>query len=431
MQIEYTVKQLEALNKLSRFDDCQMLVFGAAASTGKSFLGCDWQLKRRLRYPGTRGVIGRAELKRLQLSTMKTFWEVCGLYGLKPSIHYTYNGQLNILKFYNGSEIILMDMADMPSDPQFQRFGSMEITDYFVDEVGEISKRAIDILDSRVRFKLVNNRPKGFLTCNPTKGWLYNDVYLPAKQGLLPPHVSFIQALPSDNPHTDPVYMDKLNRLPEYDRQRLLFGNWEYDDDADALFKTDDLARCFRNEIDDKAPTYITADIARFGKDRTVILVWRGLTVVDCKILHRADTQEVGQQIRDLIKRYEVKLSNVIADEDGMGGGVVDFVKCRGFMNGSKAPHPERFTNLKAECYYQLALEIERGNIVFMAGERNQIIKELEMIKRHRSNTDQKLSVTPKDQIKNTYGISPDIADAIMMRMYWVVSATRGVYAVN
>jgi len=431
MTVEYTPKQLEALRKLSRHDNCQMLVFGAAASTGKSFLGCDWQIKRRLRYPGTRGVIGRAELKRLQLSTMKTFWEVATMHGLKPSVHYTYNGQLNILRFYNGSEIILMDMADMPSDPQFQRFGSMEITDYFVDEVGEISKRAIDILDSRVRFRLVDNKPKGFLTCNPTKGWLYNDIYLPARQGSLPDHVSFIQALPTDNPHTDPVYMDKLNRLPEYDRQRLLFGNWEYDDDSNSLFKTDDLNRCFRNEVDDKATMYITADIARFGKDRTVIVVWRGLTAIDLKILHRADTQEVGEVIRDLIKRYEVKLSNVIADEDGIGGGVVDMVKCRGFMNGSKAPHPERYTNLKAECYYQLALMIEQGKIVFMAGEKNQIIRELEMIKRHRSNSDQKLTVTPKDEIARQHGISPDLADAIMMRMYFVVSATRGTYAVN
>ena len=177
-KIEYNEKQKLALKYLSIDSDVWQVLYGGAASGGKSFLGCDWQIKRRLKYPGTRGLIGRAELKKLRLSTMATFFELCAQYGLVAGRDYTYNGQDHVINWYNGSQTILMDLADMPSDAEFQRFGSIEITDYFVDEAGEVSEKCIAILASRVRYKLINDKPKGLLTCNPHKGWLYNDFYM-------------------------------------------------------------------------------------------------------------------------------------------------------------------------------------------------------------------------------------------------------------
>ncbi len=175
--MQYHAKQIEALEQLSIDNDCRQLLYGGSAGSGKSFLGCDWQIKRRLKYPGTRGLIGRSELKKLRLSTMATFFELCSMYGLNPDKHWTYNGQDHVVKFYNGSQIILMDLADLPSDPEFQRFGSIELTDAFVDEAGEVSQKCIDILSSRLRYKLINDKPKLLMTCNPHKGWLYNEFF--------------------------------------------------------------------------------------------------------------------------------------------------------------------------------------------------------------------------------------------------------------
>jgi len=101
MEIQYHDKQIEALHALSVDSNIRQLLYGGSAGSGKSFLGCDWQIKRRLKYAGTRGLIGRAELKKLRLSTMATFFELCASYGLAPGKHYTYNGQDHIIKSAN------------------------------------------------------------------------------------------------------------------------------------------------------------------------------------------------------------------------------------------------------------------------------------------------------------------------------------------
>ena len=426
-KIEYNEKQKLALKYLSIESDIWQVLYGGAASGGKSFLGCDWQIKRRLKYPGTRGLIGRAELKKLRLSTMATFFELCAQYGLVAGRDYTYNGQDHVINWYNGSQTILMDLADMPSDAEFQRFGSIEITDYFVDEAGEVSEKCIAILASRVRYKLVNDKPKGLLTCNPHKGWLYNDFYNAKRNGTIRSDREFIQALPTDNPHISPVYLQSLQLLPDIDRKRLLEGDWDYDETKDRLYEYDDLLRCFRpsTTLGDK---FITADIARMGDDRTVIVVWNNLHAEKFVVLKHKPINEVVDTINDLIKNHSVRLSNVLVDEDGIGGGAVDYLRCKGFLNGSKSVR-DNYMNLKSDCYFKLGELITNNLITFESTHKDTIVKELEMIRREKLDSDGKLRVTNKEDLKKRHGISPDFADAIMMRAFYELKKNFGKYA--
>jgi len=426
-EIVYNDKQKLALKYLSIESDIWQVLYGGAASGGKSFLGCDWQIKRRLKYPGTRGLIGRAELKKLRLSTMATFFELCAQYGLVAGRDYTYNGQDHVINWYNGSQTILMDLADMPSDAEFQRFGSIEITDYFVDEAGEVSEKCIAILASRVRYKLINDKPKGLLTCNPHKGWLYNDFYNAKRNGTIRSDREFIQALPTDNPHISPVYLQSLQLLPDIDRKRLLEGDWDYDETKDRLYEYDDLLRCFRpsTTLGDK---FITADIARMGDDRTVIVVWNNLHAEKFVVLKHKPINEVVDTINDLIKNHSVRLSNVLVDEDGIGGGCKDYLHCKGFLNGSKAVR-DNYMNLKSDCYFKLGELISSNAITFESTHKDTIVKELEMIRREKIDSDGKLRVTNKEDLKKRHGISPDFADAIMMRAFYELKKNFGKYA--
>jgi len=426
-EIVYNDKQKLALKYLSIESDIWQVLYGGAASGGKSFLGCDWQIKRRLKYPGTRGLIGRAELKKLRLSTMATFFELCAQYGLVAGRDYTYNGQDHVINWYNGSQTILMDLADMPSDAEFQRFGSIEITDYFVDEAGEVSEKCIAILASRVRYKLINDKPKGLLTCNPHKGWLYNDFYNAKRNGTIRSDREFIQALPTDNPHISPVYLQSLQLLPDIDRKRLLEGDWDYDETKDRLYEYDDLLRCFRpsTNLGDK---FITADIARMGDDRTVIVVWNNLHAEKFVVLKHKPINEVVDTINDLIKNHSVRLSNVLVDEDGIGGGCKDYLHCKGFLNGSKAVR-DNYMNLKSDCYFKLGELISSNAITFESTHKDTIVKELEMIRREKIDSDGKLRVTNKEDLKKRHGISPDFADAIMMRAFYELKKNFGKYA--
>jgi PBSX family phage terminase large subunit len=425
--IQFHDKQKEALSYLAIDNECRQLLYGGSAGSGKSFLGCDWQIKRRLKYPGTRGLIGRAELKKLRLSTLATFFELCTKYNLIAGKHFTYNGQDHVINWFNGSQIILMDLADMPSDADFSRFGSLEITDYFVDEASEVSEKCINILNSRVRYKLINDNPKGLLTCNPHKGWLYREFFDAQRNNSIRKDRRFIQALPTDNPHISPVYIESLQMLPDIDRKRLLEGDWDYDETKDRLYEYDDLLRCFRpsTTLGDK---FITADIARMGDDRTVIVVWNNLHAEKFVVLKHKPINEVVDTINDLIKNHSVRLSNVLVDEDGIGGGCKDYLHCKGFLNGSKAVR-DNYMNLKSDCYFKLGELISSNAITFESTHKDTIVKELEMIRREKIDSDGKLRVTNKEDLKKRHGISPDFADAIMMRAFYELKKNFGKYA--
>jgi phage terminase large subunit len=426
--VRFLPKQLDCLRELATTSPRELVLFGGAAGGSKSFLGCAWQIERRLKYAGTRGLIGRAKLDTLKKTTLKTFFEVAQMYGLRVDKDYRYNAHTNVIAFINGSEIILKDLFAYPSDPLFDSLGSLELTDFFVDEASQVSKKAVDILRSRVRFKLrqLELAPKGLLTCNPHKGWLYAEFYNPWKQNQLPEFYAFVQSNSADNPHLPETYRQTLERLPEVDRLRLLVGDWDYDETADQLFGTENVLRCFRAE-EYQGQMFITADIARLGKDRTVIAVWRGLQCLELVILKKQRVPEVVEAIRGLVNRYGVKLANVVCDEDGIGGGAVDLLACRGFLNGGRAKHPERFANLKTECYFKMAELVEQNKLLLPYKHRDEISRELDMIRRRNPDGDGKLAVVGKEEMARLHGISPDIADALMLRMFFELRPNYGV----
>jgi hypothetical protein len=426
---KFNERQEIAISYLSPSSEVEQILYGGGVYGGKSWLGCYWQILRRLKYPNTRGLIGRAELKKLQLSTMSTFWELCTKMNLTPGKDYAYNGQLNRITWFNGSETILMDMADTPSDPDFHRFGSLELTDYFLDEAAEISAKAVEILDTRVRYNLVNGRPKGLITCNPTKGWLYNDFWTPYKEGKLPPHRAFVQALLKDNTIVpNEAYQKKMERLNERDRKRLLDGDWDYDDSPDKLFDYDSMLQMF-NTTEPTGEGFITCDPAAMGNDRTIIMIWKGMHCT--KVIEHVHKypHEVANILRELASSHSIKLNNVLVDSDGLGIGVKGILGCREFLNGSSAIDKEHFFNLKSECYFKLSEAIGMNRIHFSDhSQRDNIIKELDLV-RDASKEDKKKQVSSKDQIKARLGRSPDYADALMMRMYFELRPNYGKYS--
>ena len=271
-----TKKQTTALDHLED-DYTGEVLFGGGAGGAKSVLGCYWQLKRRLKYPGTRGLIGREKLKTLKETTLNSFWEVCRMQGVTQD-YYNYNANSGVIKFYNGSEILLKDLFLYPSDPNFDSLGSLEITDAFIDEANQVSVKARNIVKSRIRYRLedYNIIPKCLYTCNPAKNWVYQDFYMPAKRKELVDYRKFIQALATDNPYISPHYIANLKTLDPASQERLLFGNWEYDDDPRTLIDFESMQDMFTNEFVPSGQKYISADVARKGKDNTVIRVWDG-----------------------------------------------------------------------------------------------------------------------------------------------------------
>lgn len=384
-------------------------------------------------------MMGRAKLKTLKETTLNTFFELTSK--LKISDQYKYNDQKGIIYFNNGSEIILKDLFLYPSDPEFDSLGSLEITGAFIDEVSQIVYKAWQIVKSRVRYKLneYDICPKILGSCNPTKKWVYREFFKPWRERELRKDRAFVQALPTDNPYLPKSYLNALLTLDETSKQRLYYGNWEYDDDPSKLIEYDAIIDLWSNEHVSGGTKYISADIARFGSDSGLIMVWEGLKVLEIVKLNLSSITNTATVIKDLANKYQIPASRIIADEDGVGGGVVDILKCKGFVNNAK-PLPEEikkddnesyygkrlktveYRNLKSQCYFHLARKINNAEIFFsrpFAEHSEKIIQELEQVKRHNVDKDGKLEVLPKDKVKEVLGRSPDYADSLMMRMYF------------
>lgn len=426
---------------LDRWEDktTNEIEYGGAAGGGKSILGSYALLKNALRYPKTRWLMGRAKLKTLKETTLQSFFKVAQMQGVRNGVHYKYTGandkdNPNSLVFYNGSVILLKDLFYYPSDPNFDELGSLEITGAFVDENNQLCEKAWNIVRSRIRHDVEKNGliPKMLGSCNPAKNFIYSKFYKPYKEGTLPDDLAFIQAFVTDNPDIDKFYIENLTKLDKISKERLLHGNWEYDDDPAIMMQYDKIVDLFTNTHILGGNKYITCDAARLGKDRSIIRVWQGMTSIKKVVIPKCRIDELANAIRQLQREYGVPNSSTIVDEDGVGGGVVDILRCKGFVNNSR-PLPEmrkqpNYSNLRSQCYFKLA-DAVNNNLMYLPNEpikdRDIVVEELEQIKQKDIDKDGKIAVISKDEIKKVIGRSIDEADTIMMRMWFELVPKR------
>lgn len=259
------------------------------------------------------------------------------------------------------------------------------------------------------------------LTCNPGNNYIKKNFYIPHIDGSLTEDKVFIQSLITDNPYASLEYIEFLNTLPEEQKSRLLHGDWDYSEDINTLFRYDDIINSqykFEPNLSDEK--YMSVDVARMGKDRSVISIWVGLVLVDVKVYEKTKTTELSAEIESLIKAHNIKRTNVIIDETGVGSGVVDQIRGKGFISNSGAINGENYINLKSQCYGQLSRFFMEGKISINIMNQTlieELTAELLATKLKNGDNDKKIQVQSKDEIKRILGKSPDIADSIMMVM--------------
>lgn len=411
--------------------------YGGSAYSGKSYLECYWITIMSIAYPGTRWGLARRELSVLRKTTLFTLFKVFTECNIIPDRDYKYNAQQNIITFTNGSVIFLIDTAHQPSDPLYTRFGGLELTGCAIDESAETDEKAIDILYTRIGRCLNHEYKIGktmLETFNPDKGHVYRRYYKPWKEEKMKPSYRFVKALPQDNPSPDVEDYIKgiMTNASKETVQRLIFGNFEYSDDPSALLKYDDIVDLFSNTHVKGGSKYVSADIARMGGDRIVIIEWDGLRgKVSAYSKQKLDITLA--QIEAARHRRGCGHSDVIVDADGMGSGIEDFGNFRGFINGSRPlpdpakryvdgkQLPENFDNLKSQCAFRMAELISNKLVYLECSEehRGLIIEELEQWKEKSVDSDLKRGLIPKDRVKELLGRSPDFSDAILMRAWF------------
>lgn len=201
--------------------------------THNSYLGCCWLVYSCMRFDNIRMIVARKVRKTLLETTWRTLKDVLNQWGLKEDVNYHINNQFYVITFWNGSTITAMDLTPQPSDPDFNSLGSLEITGGFVDEVSEVSEKAIEVLASRIRYKIEDTFIVGklFMSTNPCLTWVRNTFVMdenndPVK---LQPGYRYIPFSLFDNPNEKfrAIYYNRLSKIRDKaTRDRLLYGNW-------------------------------------------------------------------------------------------------------------------------------------------------------------------------------------------------------------
>lgn len=447
MKIQFKTKNPKQLQASSFWLDqeTEQLLYGGAKAGGKSFLGASLIFGDALIYPETHYFIARQELIDLRKFTIPTINEVFKTWGLDMAQYAHFNGQDSCYTLYNGSKVFLISCKDIPSDPFFERFGSMQMTRGWIEEGGEVAEAAkanLWLSIGRWKNDVYKLKKKLLITCNPKKGWMKQEFIDPWKRGELLAEKQFIPALSTDNPYLSKDYIKTLStEKNKVRRQRLFEGKWDYDEDENSLISFDALCDAFTNTINKDNNKYLIADIARLGKDSTVFSLWQGLELYKVVRFQKQATNVTEQQLRDLAASERIPYSNILIDEDGIGGGVVDhLLGVKGFVansspipNGTEIrlrgigyhrlpyeliPRPN-FSNLKTQCAFKLAELINEHQVAFKTPEeREVIIEELSaLLKQKDPDKDGKRQLVPKEDVKQEIGKSPDLGDTLIMRM--------------
>ena len=458
-------------------DKTTEVAYGGGAWWGKSLLWSLWLATQIANKPWSTWGIGRSELKKIKLSTFLTFKDMLRSAGFQDG-SYKYDDQKSVMTFTNGCLVVLMDLNENPSDPNFDRLGSMEFTGFFIDEAQEVSGKAKQIVTSRLRnltwktffyskdkdkcdkwikdngkgllhyneqldeYQVVlwiQEKPKLLLTLNPWRNFVYTDFYKPwyndknnGTQTLLS-HRAFIQSLPTDNPFLPPAYVDNLRNLDKVSKERLLYGNFEYSDDEALLFSIDDISACFRSIWQNSKwlEVYLTIDAARQGRDNTVICIWFWLDIHKILTISKAGLKEQEDFINGLILKYGVDIDNVIVDEIWVWGGLVDSLGCRWFIANATALQPyssklltykkRNYANLKTQSFFYLQKYLPNISIYPECEFKEKIIEEALFIRQVDMDNDNKIKLESKKDLKEKLGRSPDYMDAISFRMWWII----------
>jgi len=395
--------------KLAHSSKERFCFFGGAMRGGKSVWGCNEGLQLSLDYPGNRGLICRWELSSLKRTTLKTLFEF-----LPSELIKNHNKSEGEIELINGSVIFYMGLKSSKSINALERLKSLELGWFFIDEATEVEKKYFDLLKTRLSLKLPNGRHpyyRGLLASNPEPGWV-RETFIDQK---LDDHI-FIPALPKDNPHLDPNYIENLTKdLPSEMIKKYLEGSWDVIEGNDYVFPYSLVKQAVERKLERTEPKETGIDIARFGGDSNVVAIREGAVV---RIVYESkyqDTMRTAGEIGLILEKENPSISKI--DAVGIGAGSFDRLKEQGFnvaeiIGGSSPRDKERFYNARSENHWGFREKLEAG-LVDLPND-TELISELCGIK-YKIMSDRRIKVESKEEMKKRGLKSPDKADAVIM----------------
>lgn len=247
----------------------------------------------------------------------------------------------------------------------------------------------------------------------------------------------------ADNPFVPALEIEKAKEEIDFETFRQEFLA-EYVDNQGALFGYDFLIDVFSNTITKENSKYLIVDIADDGSDNTIFSFWEGLEEYRRERFEHLNSETIISKIREYASQERIPYSNIAVDAVGVGASVasssflngiigykssyspiktdIDIVKLPNVSYTSEAPLVSDYKNLRSQCVFTLADLVNNHKIAskLMGKARENIIEELSCYQ-DASKGDGKRFATPKEDVKEMIGRSPDDSDTWIMRMYFVI----------
>jgi hypothetical protein len=160
----------------------------------------------------------------------------------------------------------------------------------------------------------------------------------------------------------------------------------------------------------------VGVDVARFGRDRSVLALRRGACLEVLEVLEGADTMRVAGSVVQALRRHPRACA--IVDEIGLGAGVLDRLREQGLpafgVNVARPPQErERFVNRRAELWWALRERFLDGEIA-LDPQAKDLAAELTGL-RWSIDSRGRIAVEAKEAMRRRGEASPDLADAAML----------------
>ncbi len=128
-------------------------------------------------------------------------------------------------------------------------------------------------------------------------------------------------------------------------------------DNANTLISLYDAKECMKNDLEpaEDEPLFLSADVARYGEDVSIILPRKGLKLFPWETHDNLNTISLGGHINQTYQ--ELEADGLSIDEIGVGAGVTDWlqkhghIRCFGINVASKSSNIAKYDRLRDELW--------------------------------------------------------------------------------
>lgn len=435
LELELNAKQAMAFRYLMD-KPTKSVMYGGGGGAGKSWLGATWLWIMMNSYRGLRFAVCRKLINNANATFTGTFKKVLDAYGDKYK-RYKMTSE-GIYNLQTGSEIVFRSLIQLPSDPDFDRLGSLELTGAIIEEAQEVTRESYQVLRTRTGRQLnkeLGITPKILLTCNPAPNFLIPDFVKKKDDILFQCDSNCILATSKDNTKYLPdAYLEQLQDISDpIVRARILEGSWDFTDlDTTTVIPVSLIMGCIGVGAED-GPIRVGIDVGgpQHYSDKTIAQPVKGNVimepiVIDSKTFRQSQWTYDDWLIERIIEIVEglgiTDMHDVRIDACGIGQPIYEGLRRRGYncypFRGSAKPLPRRFNcnkynNLRTQALYELK-ELFRLHKLKLPDSYNEtLVEDLRSIKY--TEISGKIALEDKKFTRQRTGRSPDYGDALAM----------------